>query len=223
MSMAQQIKAVGAAALVAILVLSMLGCAGPTEPAVTPTPTQPAVTPTPTKPAVTPTEPAVTPTLVRKPTGNLAIGMRTESRGLFDNVKTYGGGDWEGPLHDKLTRSSVVQGKPGLETRLAERWELSPDAKVLTYYLKEGVLFHDGTEMTAEDVAWSMEQRITDIAWYPEYSEMFERAEVIDPYTVVAVFKTPHPYIAIYNSWYGRGSRFAGTALPSAYIEEKGW
>ena len=37
MGIAQKIKVVGAAGLVAILVLSMLGCAAPTGPAVTPT------------------------------------------------------------------------------------------------------------------------------------------------------------------------------------------
>lgn len=50
-----------------------------------------------------------------------------------------------------------------LRPDLAERFEISPDGKVITYYLRRGVYFHDaacfpdgkGREMTAEDVRYS--------------------------------------------------------------------
>ncbi len=50
-----------------------------------------------------------------------------------------------------------------LKPDLAERFEISPDGLVYTYYLRQGVMFHDnacfpsgkGREMTAEDVKYS--------------------------------------------------------------------
>jgi len=52
---------------------------------------------------------------------------------------------------------------------LAERWEISPDGKLYTFYLRKGVHFHDdpcfpggkGREMTAEDVVYSF-RRVCD-------------------------------------------------------------
>ena len=43
---------------------------------------------------------------------------------------------------------------------VAESWKISPDGLRYTFKLKKGILFHDGTEITAEDVVFSMD-RIT--------------------------------------------------------------
>lgn len=39
---------------------------------------------------------------------------------------------------------------------IAESWIISPDGTVYTFDLKPGILFHDGTEVTAEDVVFSL-------------------------------------------------------------------
>jgi peptide/nickel transport system substrate-binding protein len=41
---------------------------------------------------------------------------------------------------------------------LAERWEVSDDGLLWTFFLRKGVLFHDGVELTAEDVKFTFEQ-----------------------------------------------------------------
>ncbi len=46
-----------------------------------------------------------------------------------------------------------VQGE--LIPELAAFWEVSDDAKVYTFHLKEGIYFHDGTPLTTEDVAFT--------------------------------------------------------------------
>lgn len=44
------------------------------------------------------------------------------------------------------------------EPALAEDWEVSDDGLIYTFTLRENVLFHDGEQMTAQDVVWSLEQ-----------------------------------------------------------------
>lgn len=41
---------------------------------------------------------------------------------------------------------------------IAESWEISEDGRVYTFKIKEGVKFHNGREVTAEDVKWSFER-----------------------------------------------------------------
>ncbi len=48
-----------------------------------------------------------------------------------------------------------------LEPRLASRWEMEPGGLVYRFYLKKGILWHDGREFTADDVIYSF-QRIKD-------------------------------------------------------------
>ena len=41
---------------------------------------------------------------------------------------------------------------------LAEKWDISPDGKTVTFQLHGGVVFHDGTPLTAEDVIYSLDR-----------------------------------------------------------------
>jgi len=43
---------------------------------------------------------------------------------------------------------------------IAKSWKVSEDGLKYTFYLKKGILFHDGTEITAEDVAFSMDRML---------------------------------------------------------------
>ena len=43
---------------------------------------------------------------------------------------------------------------------IAKSWDISPDGKAYTFHLKKGLPFHDGTEITAEDVAFSMDRML---------------------------------------------------------------
>ena len=49
-----------------------------------------------------------------------------------------------------------------LVPRLAESWEVSDDGLVYTLALREGVTFHDGSELTVDDVIWTYEWQIAD-------------------------------------------------------------
>lgn len=74
--------------------------------------------------------------------------------------------------------------------QLAERWEMSKDGKVYTFYLRKGVKFHNGKEMTAEDVRASVE-RFRAIA--PRRNELdgLSRLEVVSPFVVRMTLSKP--------------------------------
>lgn len=97
-----------------------------------------------------------------------------------------------------------------LRPEVAQRWELSPDAKTFTFHLRKGIKFADrppvnGREATAADVKFSYEYfgrigefrdkepRQSDVA---QYVQGLERVETPDTYTVVLSFKEPNvPFI----------------------------
>lgn len=58
----------------------------------------------------------------------------------------------------------VYEGLVGWDTNnrpvgyLAEKWDLSPDGKTYTFTLKSNAKFHNGRQVTADDVKWSFER-----------------------------------------------------------------
>ena len=78
---------------------------------------------------------------------------------------------------------------------LAESWEFSDDGTALTFHLKEGVTFHDGTPFNAEAVKTDFEFAHPN----PNFSNIsavakVESIEVVDEYTVT--FHYPNAYFA---------------------------
>lgn len=76
---------------------------------------------------------------------------------------------------------------------LAESWEFSNENKTLTFKLKPGVTFHDGTPCDAEAVAWTVARHLDADAASPSafFLGPLEGAEVIDPLTVAYHFSEP--------------------------------
>ncbi len=81
---------------------------------------------------------------------------------------------------------------------LAKSWEYSPDSKVLTLKLNEGVKFHNkapvnGREMLAEDVVYSLQRITTDKPQFAKRTQFaaIERFEAADKYTIRLHFKVP--------------------------------
>lgn len=81
---------------------------------------------------------------------------------------------------------------------LAESWETSDDGLTWTFHLHQGVLWHDGQELTAEDVVYTFQTIQTseeDIAPFrPRFMQGGEpiQFEATDKYTVVATLNAPN-------------------------------
>ena len=74
---------------------------------------------------------------------------------------------------------------------LAESWEISEDGLCYTFHLRRGVRFHNGLEMTAEDVKFTYDKG----AAGPLGAGLFvnyERCEIVDDYTVNIYLTAPY-------------------------------
>ena len=72
----------------------------------------------------------------------------------FDPFNLSTGMLWHS-IYDTLTRYDA-EGKP--QPRLAERWEVGDDGRAMTLYLRDGVRFHTGRALAAEDVVFTIKR-----------------------------------------------------------------
>ncbi len=75
---------------------------------------------------------------------------------------------------------------PTFKPLLAKSYEWSADHKILTFRLREDVVWSDGVPVTAEDVRWTWQAQIhPDVAWEGADSKRWiTDVEVVDPHTV---------------------------------------
>jgi len=78
-----------------------------------------------------------------------------------------------------------------LKPAVASDYSISEDGKVYTFTLRDGIKFHDGTEVTAEDVKYSIERNAGTDGTDPLISAFsnIESVEVTDEKTVVMTLK----------------------------------
>jgi len=123
-----------------------------------------------------------------------------------DDVSTLDpaiGYDWQNWSMIKSLFDGLMDYEPGTSTLrkdLAEDYTISDDGKTFTFKLRKGVKFHNGREMTAEDVKYSLD-RVTNPATQSPGAGFFgsikgfdkmadgsakslEGVTVVDPYTV---------------------------------------
>ena len=75
---------------------------------------------------------------------------------------------------------------------LATEWKISEDKRTFDFKLREGVRWHDGTEVTAEDVKFSYDVIFTDdfkAVQLRSYYEAVKEVQVIDKYNVRFIVK----------------------------------
>mgnify|MGYP001025390810 FL=1 len=107
--------------------------------------------------------------------GTLIVAMDAEAD-FLDNQAAGGWITWkvnrnmfDTLVMEDLTAEGVDQ--PPIIPGLAESWEISDDGLTYTFHLREGVKFHDGTELDAEAVRWNIERM-----WNPEAEQYSAKA-----------------------------------------------
>ncbi|MGH3815363.1 MAG: ABC transporter substrate-binding protein [Pseudonocardiaceae bacterium] len=133
----------------------------------------------------------------------IALGQEESDLNVFD-LKTHSFN-----VLDQFYEPLVRYGPSGtLQPALAERWEVSQDGLTLTFHLREGVKFSDGTPFTA-DVAKADMQR-----WISNPDNSFvgltthtESVDAPDERTLVLRLKEPY-YPALQELSYVRPVRF---------------
>ena len=167
------------ASLAIILVLCMLisGCSSATT--TTPAATT-SKTPTPTSTATTTTTPAVT-----TPT--------PQKGGILTIISPYAPTSWGYPTKAGAGFASVFASIPVFEgfidadlngnilPRLALSWEIAPDKSSITFKLRQGVKFHDGTPFNAQAAKWNLDLFLARGTGSPAD---WESIDAVDDYTV---------------------------------------
>jgi len=85
--------------------------------------------------------------------------------------------------------------KDRVRPHLAESWEVSKDGRLYTFKLRRGVKFHDGQEMTAEDVEFAADYTMNpkNGAFGTNQLALVHRVEASDRYIVKFYLKTATP------------------------------
>lgn len=83
--------------------------------------------------------------------------------------------------------------------QLADSWETSEDGLTWTFKLRKGIKFHDGTELLASDVVYSMNRLLTlGEGFAYMFTDYVDSAEAADDYTVVFHLKESFaPFLSI--------------------------
>ncbi|MBI3327912.1 MAG: ABC transporter substrate-binding protein, partial [Nitrospinae bacterium] len=151
---------------VALVVLAMGGAAAPAA----------AATPNPAPPA--------------KPEGVLNIGSSYIGNEALDPRLSVTSGCKLTllPLYDHLVGANYENNADiSKETGLARDWDISADGTVYTFYIRKGVKFHDGNEVTAHDAKYSIERLSlpgTKASYAPGVLKGIKSTEVVDDYTL---------------------------------------
>ncbi len=147
-----------------------------------------------------------------KPGGSVIVTYKDDLATLDSAI----GYDWQNwsmikAIYDRLL--DYVPGTTTLRPSLAESYDVSPDGTTFTFHLRHGVKFHNGREMTADDVKYSLD-RVTNpktqspgagffasIKGYDEVSagkaDSLSGVSVVDPYTVK--IELSHPDATIFH------------------------
>jgi len=96
------------------------------------------------------------------PDNMLVIANRIDDITTFDPAQSFefAGSDVNRNVYGKLVNFDPMNLSAGYEPDLAESWTVSEDGKSITFTMREGVKFHSGNPVTAQDAEFSLRRVI---------------------------------------------------------------
>jgi len=123
------------------------------------------------------------------PANMLVIANRIDDITTLDPAESFefAGSDVSRNVYGKLVNFDPLNLDAGYQPDLAESWEVSEDGRTITFTMREGVKFHSGNPVTAEDAEFSLRRAVilnktpafilTQFGFTPENVEQTIRAE----------------------------------------------
>ena len=158
--------------------------------------------------------------------GVLVFGRAGDSVGLDPARET----DGESFYATHQIFDTLVEFKTGtteIVPALATSWDVSDDNLTYTFYLREGVKFHDGTPLNADAVVFSLDRQLSEDHPYYDYgpwkywtnymgmSDIVDTITAVDDLTVEFKLQKPEaPFIA------NLAMDFAGIVSPTAFMAD---
>ena len=159
--------------------------------------------------------PAVEPEKVLADDQSLIIGTDAEPSGIDPHKSTaFSSVRVTAKLYESLVQTDESM---NIVPSLAESWEI-PDDTTYIFKLKEGVKFHNGREMKADDVKYSFERILNpdNACIAKSYFKTLSEINVKDVYTIEFKLSEPYaPFMSYLTSVYA-------SIVPKEVVEENG-
>ena len=97
------------------------------------------------------------------PANMLVIANRIDDITTLDPAESFefAGSDVIRNVYGRLVNFDPMDLSKGYMPDLAESWEVSEDGKTITFTMREGITFHSGNPVTAEDAEFSLRRAVT--------------------------------------------------------------
>jgi len=111
-------------------------------------------------------------TIVDVAEGAMPIGVPWQITGIDTKLM------W--PCIESLMREDINR---NYHPELAVDWDINPEDNTITFKLREGVKFHDGTDFNAEAAKWNLDKQIES-----KTLQNLNRVEIVDDYEIILYY-----------------------------------
>src|SRR5918999_771681 len=104
---------------------------------------------------------ASAPLSAETPENSLVMAFQIDDLITLDpaEVFEFTGAEYAANVYDRLV-TYPADNVEDLRGHVAESWEIADDGKTYTFKIRDGITFHSGNPLTAEDAAWSLQRVI---------------------------------------------------------------
>ena len=124
------------------------------------------------------------------------VRMAAAQHGADDSLDPVLWNSTLGYTRGRVHMNNLLQLNDDLSVRpeLAKSWESNHDATEFTFELEPGVTFHDGKDLTAEDVIYSMNRHLGDnsVSFSKALVSMIKQWKKVDTHTIKAILDSPN-------------------------------